>query len=124
MKEIKFAYEDLDVWKKALNFAVVIIKEIESLETNRKHFRLIEQLESAVTSIPMNIAEGKGRYSKKEFVQYLYISRGSLYETITLLEIFKKLEWINENKYLQFRSNGDEIGKMLSSLISSIKKTI
>lgn len=124
MKEIKFGYEDLEVWKKALNFAIIIIQEIEVLETNRKHFRLIEQLESAVTSISMNIAEGKGRYSKKEFVQYLYISRGSLYETITLLEIFRKLEWINERTYLQFRSDGDEIGKMLSSLISSIKKTI
>ena len=123
MKEIKFSYEDLEVWKKALNFAVSIIKETESLETNRKHFRLIEQLESAVTSIALNIAEGKGRNSKKEFVQFLYISRGSLFETITLLEIFKRLEWINETKFLQFKNDGDEIGKMLSALINSIKKS-
>ena len=42
---------------------------IESLQSNRKHYRLVEQLESSATSVAMNIAEGKGRNSKKEFIQ-------------------------------------------------------
>ncbi|MBI5605158.1 MAG: four helix bundle protein [Deltaproteobacteria bacterium] len=49
----------------------------------------------------MKIAEGKGRFSKKEFVQYLYIARGSLYETMTLLEIFKRRNWISHEKYFE-----------------------
>ena len=68
-----------------MSFATDVIKVIDELETDRKHHRLIEQLESAVTSIPMNIAEGKGRESKKAFVRFLYIARGSIYETLTLL---------------------------------------
>ncbi|MBW6465965.1 MAG: four helix bundle protein [Brevefilum sp.] len=46
-------------------FANHVIDVVDILETTRKHYRLIEQLEAAVTSIPMNIAEGKGRLSHK-----------------------------------------------------------
>jgi len=60
-----FAFEELEVWQRAVAFADRVIELAENLNTNQKHFRLIEQLESAVTSIPMNVAEGKGRYSKK-----------------------------------------------------------
>ena len=85
-----FAYENLEVWNKAVDFAVEVIDTVENISTGRKHYRLLEQIEASSTSIAMNIAEGKGRFSKKEFVQYLYISRGSLYETMTLLEIFRR----------------------------------
>lgn len=102
----------------------MVIEVSEKINTQRKHFRLIEQLEAASTSIALNIAEGKGRYSKKEFVQFLYIARGSLYETITLLIIFCKKEWISEAQLKEMKSFGDEIGKMLSSLINSIKKSM
>jgi len=71
----------------------------------------------------MNVAEGKGRFSKKEFIQFLYIARGSLFETITLIEIFKKRNWINNAQHNSLRNKGDKIGKMLSSLINSIKRT-
>ena len=124
MKKIKFSFEDLTVWQKAVNFAKEVIDLSEEINTNRKHYRLIEQLESATTSISMNIAEGKGRYSKKEFIQFLYIARGSLYETVTLLIVFHKKGWISNVQLNGMKSLGDEIGKMLSSLISSIKKSI
>jgi len=119
----RFSFENLDVWQKAIEFADKVISVVDKLKTDRKHFRLIEQLESAVTSIAMNVAEGKGRFSKKEFMQFLYIARGSLFETITLMEIFKRKDWINNAQYSSLRNKGDEIGKMLSSLINSIKKT-
>jgi len=118
-----YSFENLDVWQKAIEFANEVINAVDKLNTNRKHFRLIEQLESAVTSIAMNIAEGKGRFSKKEFMQFLYIARGSLFETITLVEIFKRRDWINNAQHNSLRNKGDEIGKMLSSLINSIKRT-
>jgi len=117
-----FSFEDLDVWQKAVDFANEVISVVDKLNTDRKHFRLIEQLESAVTSIAMNISEGKGRFSKKEFTQFLYIARGSLFETITLIEIFKKRGWIDSAQYNSLRNKGNEIGKMLSSLITSIKR--
>ncbi len=87
MSYIRFSFEDLEVWQKAVDFARMIIDLSEKIETNRRHFRLIEQLEACSTSIPLNIAEGKGRHSKKEFIQFLYVARGSLYEAITLIII-------------------------------------
>lgn len=121
MEESKFGYEDLEVWRKAIDWASVVISLTENLATSRKHFRLIEQLESARSSVAMNIAEGKGRYSQKEFVQLLYIARGSLYETITLLEIFARQDWIDKQKFIEIKAKGREIAKMLNSLVSSIK---
>lgn len=120
---MKFSFEDLEVWQKAVEFADKVIDIYEKIQTDRKHFRLLEQLESASTSIAMNIAQGKGRYSKKEFIQFLYFARGSLYETITLLVIFHKRDWISDTQLVEIKSIGDHIGKMLSSLINSIRNS-
>jgi four helix bundle protein len=124
MQRTNFAFEDLEVWQKAVEFANKVILLTEDIRTDRKHYRLIEQLEAASTSISMNIAEGKGRYSKKEFVQFLYIARGSLNETITLLIIFNKNKWVADLQLDEMKSFGDAIGKMLSGLIKTIKTAI
>ena len=116
----QLAYKDLSVWQKSMFFANSVIAFLEALDTDRKHYRLLEQLEAAVTSIPMNIAEGKGRNSKKEFVHFLYISRGSLYETLTLLEIFHMRGWLKTDKYQELEQQSIEIAKMLNGLINSI----
>jgi four helix bundle protein len=117
---MKFGYEDLDVWNKAVEFAVEVIELVESMSTGRKHYRLLEQVEASSASISMNIAEGKGRYSKKEFMQYLYIARGSLYETMTLLEIFRRKKWVSGEQYSRTETRGKEIVSMLKGLINSI----
>jgi four helix bundle protein len=119
----RFSFEDLEVWRKAVEFAQGVIELAESVETDRKHFRLIEQLEASSTSIAANIAEGKGRYSKKEFVQFLYIARGSLFETITLLIILNRNNWISDSQLDEAKTSGEEIGKMLSGMITSIRNT-
>jgi four helix bundle protein len=51
------AYRDLVVWQKSMDFANSVIDLTEKLETERKHYRLVEQMEAAATSIPMNIAD-------------------------------------------------------------------
>jgi len=116
----QIAYKDLQVWQKSIDLATTVIALVDDLNTDRKHFRLIEQLESAVTSIPMNIAEGKGRSSKKEFIHFLYIARGSIYETLTLLEIFLRQDWITQEKYTNLENKSIEIIRMLKGLINSI----
>ena len=120
---MQFGHEDLEVCNRAVDFAVFVIDKVENIDTGRKHYRLLEQIEAASTSISMNIAEGKGRFSKKEFVQFLYIARGSLYETMTLLEIFRRKEWISNETYSQIKTKGIEIASMIKGLINSISKS-
>ena len=118
------SYKDLLVWQKSMLLANDVIDLVDHLETDRKHYRLIEQLEAAVTSIPMKIAEGKGRESKKEYIHFLYISRGSLYETLTLLEIFQMRNWIKTEAFQKLENQSAEIAKMLNGLINSIVKSM
>jgi len=58
---------------------------------------------------------------RKEFIQFLYIARGSLFEAITVLIIFSRNKWINDAELEEMKVLGDEIGKMLSSLINAVK---
>ena len=109
------------MWQKAVLFAEEVILVIDKIETQRKHFRLVEQLESASTSVAMNIAEGKGRQTTKEFIQFLYIARGSLFEVITLLIILQRAEWIKKERVMHFQQLAEEITKMINSLIKSMK---
>lgn len=119
--ERMFAFEDLLVWQKSIDFAEVVIKEIDRFDAPRKHFRIIEQLEAAAISVSSNIAEGKGRFSKKEFIHYLYIARGSLFETVSLLILICRLKWIGNETLSELKSSGEEIAKMINSLIKSLK---
>lgn len=77
-------------------------------------------MEASVASVPMNIAEGKGRFSRKEFKHFLFIVRGSLYETMTLLDIFKMYAWIQPSAIDKLEQRGNEIAKMINGLINSI----
>jgi len=118
-----FSFEDLKVWQKAVDFAEIVIRAIDAFDAPRKHYRLIEQLESAATSPAMNLAEGKGRFSKKEFVHFMYIARGSVFETITLLIIVHRMGWLSNDKLCEIKIMGEEITKMLNSLIKSVKNS-
>lgn len=120
---MRFGYEDLEAWNRAVNFAVQVIDAVENISADRKHYRLLEQIEASSTSIAINLAEGKGRFSQKEFIQYCYIARGSLYETITLLEIFKRKNWISEETFSSLKSEGIEIASMIKGLINAIDKS-
>ena len=120
---MKFGYENLDVWNRAVDFAVKVIELVETIDTGRKHYRLLEQIEASSTSVSMNLAEGKGRNSKKGFIQFCYIARGSLYETMTLLEIFRRKIWITDSAYSELEKEGIEIASMIKGLINSLYKS-
>lgn len=118
---LKFGYEDLEVWNRSVNLAVNIINIVESLDTSRKHYRLLEQIEASSASISNEFGRRERPLFKKG-VQYCYIARGSLYETMTLLEIFRKKKWISDPDYFALEKEGKEIASMIKGLINSINK--
>ena len=78
----EFGYEKLEVWQRSVGLSCDIIGVVDKLNTPRKHLRLVEQLEAASTSVPMNIAEGKGRYSRNEFVHFHSSTRSRREESV------------------------------------------
>lgn len=74
----------------------------------------------AAVSIPSNIAEGSGRCNAKEFIQFLYIAKGSLAELETQLEISHKLQYLKDLD--SYTNKAKRIRMMLIGLISSLSK--
>lgn len=70
-----------------------------------------------------NIAEGQGRKSKKEFIHFLTISRGSIEEVKYLLLLSKDLNFISLEIYQELIDGYDQVGKMLNGLLNSLRKT-
>lgn len=98
----EFPFEKLEIWQLAVSFADFILGLLNSFPEN-KHFRLIGQMEAAVSSMAQNIAERKGRQYKKEFIQFLYVAEGSLFEVLTLTEIFKRRRLFEEKDAIEIR---------------------
>ena len=75
----------------------------------------------AAMSVVLNIAEGKGRYYTKVFVQFLYQARGSLYETITLLKMCVQLGYFNQEHIADALKRADVIAGQLNNFIKSMR---
>lgn len=98
-------------------FVYSCIKKLPPTE----NFGLTAQIQKSVVSIPSNIAEGFGRSHTKDFIRFLKISMGSLFELQTQMEICYRLSYIREEEYKIFNKKSTEISKMLASLISKLK---
>ena len=115
-----FPFEKLEVWQEAIALADCILKLLEHVPQGT-HLRLVSQMEGAATSIAQNIAEGKGRQHKKEFLQYLSIAQGSLYETITLNEVFRIRKFFDEGDCVEIRKRAEHIDRKLNGLMNSVR---
>ena len=115
-----FAHERLDAWQQAMQMVILVYRATGQFPSHEQ-FGLISQLRRAAVSVPVNIAEGKGRYHKKEFVQFLYHARGSLYEVITLLKLSLELGYLNREQHQELIQRGQRIFSKLTGLINSLK---
>ena len=109
-----FQYRKLIVWQKAMLFSKVVYALLNQFPVAEK-YALADQVRRAVVSVPSNIAEGCGRASNRDYAHFLSIARGSLYETMTQLEMAKEmgyLESIDEAEAL-----AAEISRMLTTLM-------
>jgi four helix bundle protein len=86
-----------------------------------ERFALSAQIRRAATSVPANIAEGWGRGSTKEYIQFLLIARGSLMEVETHAVIAHQLQHLTKPQIESVQQQVEEIGKMLNGLIQALR---
>ena len=110
-------FKELVVWQKSMDF----VDEVYALQREfpkPEVYGLGDQLRRAVVSIPSNIAEGHGRGSRKDYVHFLAIARGSVYETVTQLNIAKRQGYLTDISLAE--SHANEIARMLNTMISKL----
>ena len=91
-------HKKLNVWTDAVDLAQQIYRVTERFPSNEQ-FGLTSQIRRAAVSIPSNIAEGAARQTRKEFIQFLHVSKGSLSELDTQLELAKRLEYLGQAEW-------------------------
>ena len=113
-------FEDIESWKKARELTTLIYK-ITSTGNFARDFGLWDQIRRASVSIASNIAEGFERDGTKEFVQFLYIAKGSAGEVKTQLYLALDLEYITQPDFNSLFRTADEIGKLIGGMIKYLK---
>ena len=114
-------FTDLLVWQKSMNVVQQVYFHTKKYPRGEL-FGITAQTRRCAISIPCNIAEGYGRRSTRDYLRFLNISMGSLYELTTLLDIAKSLNFISETSFTEVNDQVREIERMLSSLIKKIQK--
>jgi len=116
---MKFNFEKLIVWQKSMELVDLVYNQVKKFPKNENGV-LVPQLLRAANSVPANIAEGSYRQSNKEFIQFLHIAKGSLSETLTLLEISSRRKYISKEENEKIRLLCKDIFNLLSALIKSL----
>ncbi|MBO5905120.1 MAG: four helix bundle protein [Kiritimatiellae bacterium] len=110
-------YKELIVWQQSMDLVDIIYKLIKTFPKT-ENYRLCDQLSRAAVSIPSNIAEGNGRGTRQDYARFLSIARGSLYETMTQVEIARRQGYIDDISEIE--SLADSIRRMLNSMIHKL----
>ena len=113
-------HKDLIIWQKSMDLVEITYKLTEALPF-KEQFGLTSQIRRSAVSVPSNIAEGYGRQSTGNYIQFLSIARGSLLELETQIELCVRLNYFQQSESEDIRSRISEIGKMISSLILKLR---
>jgi four helix bundle protein len=112
-------FRDLVVWGKAMDLVEAVYRSTDRFPSIER-FGLTNQLRRAAVSIPSNIAEGQGRSSTKDFLHFLSISRGSLQEVQTQIEIARRLEYIDDPTSQKILDSSEEVARLINGLCRSL----
>jgi len=116
-----FAFEKLEVWQRAIVLTQMVYKTTQTFP-KEEQFGLTSQLRRAAVSIVANIAEGKGRYHQKEFVQFLCVAAGSASELSTQLVISSRIGICSHDELASLNTTVGRVSRMLQGLIRSIRE--
>jgi four helix bundle protein len=114
-------FRDLIVWQKSMSLVTEVYKASANFPADER-FGLTSQLRRCVVSIPSNIAEGFGRDTTNDYLRFLGIAKGSLYEAQTQLEIGQNLHFIDGSRFTELLENARVIERMLTSMMRKLKE--
>jgi S23 ribosomal protein. len=115
-------YKELKIWQKAMELVTEIYRITKGFPNDEK-FGLVSQINRSAVSIPSNIAEGAGRNSEKEFIQFLAISHASSFELETQLIISRNINYLSNDTLNEFTDQITELQKMNFALQSRLKSS-
>ena len=110
---------NLEVWKIAHQLTLAVYKTSQNFPKSEQ-FALTNQVRRSASSVPTNIIEGQARQYKKEFIQFLYIAKGSAEETNYHLFLAKELGYLSEGEYDDLFELCKRVKMMLFKLIKSL----
>jgi four helix bundle protein len=117
-----FNFQKLETWHKAVAFADGIYDATKSFPENER-FGLTSQLRRAAVSVSANIAEGSSRSSHLDYIRFLEMATGSLFEVVSQLTIASNQAFLKEADYRRLCSMAEELVRMLSGLRKSLRKS-
>jgi four helix bundle protein len=116
------SYRDLIAWKKGMQLVNSVYDATDSFPQHEL-YGLTSQLRRAAVSIPSNIAEGQAHYTNPEFIRFLRHARGSLAEIETQILIAQGRGYLQKEQADKLIGQSDELGRVVSGLINSLKKS-
>lgn len=116
-----FSFEKLEIWHHAVDLADCTLNIVDALPSNQ-HLNLTTLMKEAVSRVAQNIAEGKGKQYKKDFIQSLHSAEGSLFEFLTVTELLKRRGCIGTGDEIEIRKQAEIIDRKLHGLINSLRK--
>ena len=115
-------FKKLEVWKKAHNLNLFVYKNLLHKFPKSENYDLLSQTKRAAYSIPLNIVEGSGRFTEKDFTHFLDIALGSVHELEYCCLLCKDLDYIDEELYKTTNQLINEVKAMLIGLLKTIRK--
>src|SRR5205823_3132058 len=109
--------------QRAMALVTDIYRETECFPRHEM-YGLTRQVRDAAISVPSNIAEGKGRRTKRDYLSFLYRARGSLYELESQVDIARNLEYLAEPRYDFLRGKAAGAARVLNGLIASVERQL
>ena len=110
-------FEDIKAWQASRVLAKMVYDAVKSNRDSSNDYKFREQIQSAAVSIMSNIAEGFSRRTTKEFIQFLFIAKGSAAEVQSQLYVALDQRYVNEEKFKELYSKSDEVARLLSGFI-------
>ena len=114
------SFQELEVWQKAHHLALQTYRVTDSFPDKEK-YGIVSQVRRSAASIPANIAEGFGRRSTKELLQFLANANGSLEETRYFLLLSRDLGYLAKDKYVELEKDCTSVAQMIAALGRSLR---
>lgn len=114
-------FTDLNAWKEGHKLVIIVYKATDNFP-GKETFSLTDQMRRAAVSVTSNIAEGFGRHSYKEKIQFYYLAQGSLIELKNQLIVAKDVKYLPEQTFKQIYEQSNVAHMLLQGLIKSSKK--